>query len=178
MTSQPFTLRDLPKHETIKMMAQRYPDVDTHALSTYLILARVTTDLLMHLDDYLTHHQMSRGRFTVLAILNRTPDQPLNPCELADKSGVTRATMTGLLDGLEREGLIAREAVPADRRMLQVRLTQAGHTFLSDIMPEYFRLIRQLLSGISDEDKIQLSEILGRLAMTLPEIPRSQNCSS
>lgn len=171
MSTQPFTLRDLPKHETLKLLAERYPEIDAQAVSTYVMLARVATDILTHLDGYLTTHQMSRGRFTVLAILNRNPEQPLNPCELADKAGVTRATMTGLLDGLEREGFIARELVPADRRMLQVRLTPQGLQFVNSIMPNYFKLMREMMAGITEDEKQQLSTILNKLALNLPKLP-------
>ena len=47
-------------------------------------------------------------------ILNRNPEEGLNPSDLAAKCGVTRATMTGLLDSLERKRLIRRESDQAD----------------------------------------------------------------
>ena len=50
------------------------------------------------------------------ALLNRTPDEGQSPFDLARQSGVTRATMTGLVDGLERDGLVTRDRCPTDRR--------------------------------------------------------------
>lgn len=171
MSNQIYTLRDLPKDETFKLLAERYPEVDTHALSAYVLIARIGSDLVTHFDNYFAKHQVSRGRFTVLALLNRNPDQPLNPCDLADRAGVTRATMTGLLDGLEREGLVAREHVTGDRRMLQVRLTEGGLTLLGKILPGYYSLMRSLMGGINEEEKQLLSRILSKLISNLPGPP-------
>ncbi|HEX4062449.1 MAG TPA: MarR family transcriptional regulator [Streptosporangiaceae bacterium] len=47
---------------------------------------------------------------------------PLSPGELAQRAGLHPATMTGVLDRLERGGWVARERDPADRRAVIVRL--------------------------------------------------------
>ena len=50
----------------------------------------------------------------------------MSPSELGDRLIVARATVTGLLDSLERRGLVTRTANPADRRGLLVDITPAG----------------------------------------------------
>jgi DNA-binding MarR family transcriptional regulator len=98
-----------------------------------------------------------------MMILNRNPDQGLCPADLADKSGVTRATMTGLLDGLERDGLVAREGHLADRRMLMVRLTTKGREFLDKIVPGYLRKINDLMAPLTEQEKHTAADLLARL---------------
>ena len=93
-------LKDIPKYETLLAYSKRYPNVDPDSLEVYINLLRVASDVLEGLEDYYAVHGTSQGRFTVLALLNREPDEPLCPASLADRSGVTRATMTGLLQGL------------------------------------------------------------------------------
>jgi DNA-binding MarR family transcriptional regulator len=51
---------------------------------------------------------------------------PMSPSELGDRLIVTRATVTGLLDSLERRGFVLRSANPADRRSLVVEITPLG----------------------------------------------------
>jgi DNA-binding MarR family transcriptional regulator len=51
---------------------------------------------------------------------------PLSPSEIGERLIVTRATVTGLLDSLERRGLIVRSPNPADRRGLLIEITPAG----------------------------------------------------
>jgi DNA-binding MarR family transcriptional regulator len=50
----------------------------------------------------------------------------MSPSELGDRLIVTRATVTGLLDSLERRGFVLRSANPADRRSLVVEITPLG----------------------------------------------------
>ena len=93
-------LKDIPRYETLLAYSKRYPNVDPDALEAYFNLLRVASDVLEGLEQYYLMQGTSQGRFTVLALLNREPDKPLCPADLAERSGVTRATMTGLLQGL------------------------------------------------------------------------------
>jgi DNA-binding MarR family transcriptional regulator len=166
MAKQMYTLRDVPKYENIRATAARYPELEPASGAAYVLLLRVASDLLAATDDYLAGHDLSQGRFIVLMLLYRTPDLPQNPCELARKAGVTRATMTGLLDGLEREELISRKTVAEDRRMLHVALSLKGRKFLETVMPGYFRLIRTCMAGLSQAEKEQMIALLTKLGAT------------
>ena len=53
-------------------------------------------------------------------------DQRQRPCELAARVGVSRPTLTALVDGLERHGLLRRAPVPKDRRGILLEPTPAG----------------------------------------------------
>ena len=98
-------LKDLPTVEVLAKFAERYPDADITAVSGFLNLLRVATDLSVALDSCLSRHGLLQGRWWVLILLMREETVTSTPSTLADKAGVTRATMTGLIDGLERDGL-------------------------------------------------------------------------
>ena len=166
MAKQMYTLRDVPKYENIRAAAARYPELEPASAAAFVLLLRVASDMLAATDDYLATHELSQGRFIVMMLLYRVVEIPQNPCVLADKAGVTRATMTGLLDGLEREGYIARETAPDDRRMLEVKLTAKGRKFLEGVMPDYFRLIRRCMAGLSTSEKEQLIGLVTKLGAT------------
>jgi DNA-binding MarR family transcriptional regulator len=166
MAKQMYTLRDVPKYENIRAAAARYPELDPSSSAAFILLLRVASDFLAATDDYLAGHGLSHGRFTTLMLLYRTIDVPQNPCELARKAGVTRATMTGLLDGLEREHFITRKTVPADRRMLEVALSATGTAFLEKVMPGYFRLVRKCMGGLSQEEREGMIALLTKLGAT------------
>jgi hypothetical protein len=57
-----YTLRDIPKYETIKAHAARYPEVDPASSATCVLLLRVASDILAQVDDYLATHDLSQGR--------------------------------------------------------------------------------------------------------------------
>jgi DNA-binding MarR family transcriptional regulator len=78
--------------------------------------------------------------------------------------------MTGLIDTLERDGLANREHAPDDRRMMFVRLTRQGRTFLDGILPDYFRRIATLMSQLTGAERKTLVVLIGKIQQALPEI--------
>jgi DNA-binding MarR family transcriptional regulator len=165
-----FYLRDLPKYEAIRARAARYPEVDAGAVEAFLTLLRTGSDVLAALEKFLSAHGLSQGSWTVLMVLNRDPAIPLMPSDLADKCGVTRATMTGLLDGLERQQLLQREPEPSDRRTLRVRLTPAGIERLDGMTHDYYRRVAKLMGDLNDADKRLLSEMLVRVLANVGQV--------
>src|SRR5262249_40033687 len=143
-------LKDIPRYETLLAYSKRYPNVNPDSLEAYINLLRVASDVLEGLERYYATQGTSQGRFTVLALLNREPDKPLCPADLAERSGVTRATMTGLLQGLELDGLIKRTASLEDKRMSYVALTAKGRKYLDAVLPDLFRRLGQLMDGVSE----------------------------
>jgi len=156
-------LKDIPKYETLLAYSKRYPNVDPDALEAYFNLLRVASDVLEGLERYYSMHGTSQGRFTVLALLNREPDKPLCPADLADRSGVTRATMTGLLQGLEMEGLIKRTASSEDKRMSYVALTNKGRKYLDSVLPDLFGRLAQLMDGVTDKEGKSMVKLLEKV---------------
>ncbi len=165
-----FFLRDLPKYDAIRARATRYPEVDPGAVEAFLTLLRVGSDTLAAFEKYLASHKISQGSFTVLMLLNRNPAVGLNPSDLAAKSGVTRATMTGLLDGLERKKLIRRESAQADRRTILIRLNDKGAELLEGMLHDYYRRVALLMSDVSEDDKRRLSETLIKVSRNIEHV--------
>lgn len=153
-------LRDLPSAEILEKFAQRYPQADTTAIATFLHLLRVATDLSAALDECLSRHGLLQGRWWILILLMRESTLTSTPSLLADKAGVSRATMTGLLDGLEREGLVARVFDPQDRRSVSIRLTDSGQAKLDVVMPDYYRRLHDCMAGLDEAGRAQLQQAL------------------
>lgn len=160
-------LRDLPTPEILDKFAQRYPDADVSAVAAFLHLLRVATDLSAALDNCLSQHGLLQGRWWVLILLMREDDKTSAPSTLAEKAGVSRATMTGLLDSLERDGLVERIFDAADRRRVSIRLTPSGQAKLDQVMPDYYRRLRQLMAGFSEAERRELHGMLERLHQRL-----------
>lgn len=153
-------LRDLPTTEVLAKFAQRYPEADVSAISTFLYLLRVATDLSISLDECLRRHNLLQGRWWVLILLMREDTLTSTPSVLADKAGVSRATMTGLIDGLERDGLVARIYEPDDRRSVAIRLTAGGQSKLDGVMPDYYRRLSDCMAGLDEGARVQMQNIL------------------
>src|SRR5687768_9359223 len=156
-------LRDLPKYETLLAYSKRYRNVDPAAVEAYLNLLRVASDVLDATEEYFAEHGTSQGRFTVLCLLNRNPETPLCPADLADRAGVTRATMTGLLQGLEAEGLLKRTSSSDDKRMFYVELTPKGRRYLDNILPDWFRRVGELMEGVTEKERVTMLKSLEKV---------------
>jgi len=154
-------LRDLPTPEILEKFAERYPDADVTAISSFLYLLRVATDLTSALDTCLLKHDLLQGRWWVLILLMREDNLTSTPSILADKIGVSRATMTGLLDGLAQSGLVERVFAEQDRRSVQIKLTAIGQAKLDVVMPDYYKRLRQCMRGLDEAKRKQLVELLG-----------------
>lgn len=110
----------------------------------------------------LAPHQLSEGKFVLLFLLRERPEG-LSPHELAERSGVTRATVTGLLDGLERDDYLRRKAHETDRRKSRIILTAKGEAAAAALFDEHTRWIAHLFEDFTAEERQVLSGLLARV---------------
>ena len=163
-------LKEVPKYECLLESAKRYPELDPSATEAFLHLMRTSTELTEAFDALHASHNISHGRFIVLMLLNRDPEKPVNPADLADRASVTRATITGLIDTLERDGFVKREHTLDDRRMMLVRLTAEGRGYFDKILPDYFRQVASVMSHLTAADRKALVALMGKIQQELPAI--------
>lgn len=163
-------LKDLPTTGVLNKFAERYPDADITAISSFLHLLRVATDLSIALDTCLSKHGLLQGRWWVLILLMREDSCTSTPSELADKAGVTRATMTGLIDGLEQSGLVERVYNKSDRRSVQIHLTDAGQAKLDVVMPDYYQRLRLCMQGLNETQREHMHQMLDLINLGIPEL--------
>ena len=119
-----------------------------------------------------SHFQTTLPRFDLMAQLERAP-QGLKMSELSQRMMVTGGNVTGITDGLEREGLVVREMDTTDRRVFRVRLTADGQKQFRRMAAEHEQWVIGLLEGMSTRHKNQLVELLGELKVHLS--PPSQD---
>ena len=158
-----FELFDLPDRETLGRFQSRYPGLDAAALAPYLHLLRTAADVLAGLDGYLAGHGLSQRRFFVLILLARHPEG-LPVSALAAGTGVTCATMTGVLDTLVRDGLIARSASAQDRRQVVATATDKAADLLTAVLPGHYARVAATMGGLTVQEQAELSRLLGKIA--------------
>ncbi|MEN8150232.1 MAG: MarR family transcriptional regulator [Planctomycetota bacterium] len=113
---------------------------------------------------HLERHGLSKTRFSTLEALVHHPDRCLTPAELADRTGITRAAMTTVLDGLEKRGLVARERREGDRRLVHVRLTGKGAGFLEGILPDHYRGLCSIMKRLTATERETLTRLYDKIA--------------
>jgi DNA-binding MarR family transcriptional regulator len=103
-------------------------------------------------------------QFQTLRLLWERDGQPFK--DLAAAIGCTRPTMTGVVDTLEKNGLVRREPNPHDRRSVLVILTEMGKD-LEGCTPDLEHMYASCCSGLSELEFQQLGLLLERLDSTL-----------
>jgi DNA-binding MarR family transcriptional regulator len=98
----------------------------------------------------------------VLSIL-ADAGHPLPPHEIGERLIVTRATVTGLVDSLERRGYVRRAAHPEDRRSVLVSLTPDGRRAADAFRPVVHQYQRAWFEPLSEEERSTLLRLLGRI---------------
>lgn len=132
---------------------------DTNALYTLSIVTWVARIILRITDEHFAKLGLSQSKLAILIYLSSEPELQSSPSSLAKHCGVSRAAMTGLLDGLEQEGYVERNSHPSDRRALTVNLTPKGQEFLDCIAPQDQYRISELMSALSEVERQKLVEM-------------------
>lgn len=172
-----FLLRELPDQDCLGRLKARYPNMDSDSISTVMCLVRTANDVTEGFERFLAKHGLSHGRFAILMYLNRNPDTPVNQTHLAEAYGVSKATITGLIDGLERDQMVERLPDPADRRASLVRLAPAGCKFLAAFLPDHFQAVAELMAGLNAADQAKLMELLCRVRTSMDRlVGRGPSC--
>ncbi|MDA8436294.1 MAG: MarR family transcriptional regulator [Actinomycetales bacterium] len=110
-------------------------------------------------DQALRHHHLSRAGREALAVLEGA-GAPLSPTTIAQRLIVTTASVTSLLDTLERRGLVERRPDPADRRRLLVAITDEGRALVDQFLPEVVALQTAVMAQLSEPQRRQLIKLL------------------
>jgi DNA-binding MarR family transcriptional regulator len=87
---------------------------------------------------------------------------PLSPSALAKRAGLHPATMTGILDRLERGGWVVRERDPSDRRAVIVRAQRGSYDKIMRLYAGMNRSMNKLIAGYSDRELEVIADFLRR----------------
>lgn len=146
------------------------PDANVLATEAVMNTIRTADQLFDRIGRLLRPLNVSAAGGLVLGILRDRG--PMAPSELGERLIVTRATVTGLIDSLERRGFVRRLPHPADRRSLLVEITPAGLVVVQELRTLVHRHERDWMSVLSDDELRAYIELLHRiqdnLAATAP----------
>jgi DNA-binding MarR family transcriptional regulator len=113
-------------------------------------------------DRRLRAYGLSAGARQVLAVLDGDGGS-LSPTTIADRLIITTASMTSLLDTLQRRGLVQRAPDVEDRRRVVVTITAEGRRIIRSLLPEMLALQDEVAADLSPGDRAELVRLLSTL---------------
>ncbi len=114
-------------------------------------------------DRWAEQHDLSEGRLHLLFRLRRAPGHQLALHLLANVLDVSPRNVTGLVDHLEKDGLIERVPDSTDRRSIHARLTASALKRMDRLWKESTTSQVSILKGFSTEELSQFRDFCYRL---------------
>jgi DNA-binding MarR family transcriptional regulator len=116
---------------------------------------RITKELARRAD-------LTGPQLTVLKLLEGVGDISLS--ELSDRIRAQNSTVTGIIDRMEREGLVVRMRSTEDRRVVHIRLTDKGAKIADEIAVEPMEIFRSALESLTAGEMRELIKLLTKIA--------------
>jgi DNA-binding MarR family transcriptional regulator len=153
-----------PRIRDVLKRQGRTVDPGTEALAAVRILGK---KLHLTMERWAERFGLSEGRFQILLRLKHQPNGRFAMGELAEMLDVSPRTVTGLVDNLERDGLVKRVNDPDDRRSVYAELTDQGRERIETLWRETLGVQLALTHGLKASELIQLRHLCLRLIQAM-----------
>jgi DNA-binding MarR family transcriptional regulator len=153
-----------PRIREVLARQGRMVEPGTEALAAVRILGK---KLHLTMERWAERFGLSEGRFQILVRLKHQPDGRFTMGELAEMLDVSPRTVTGLVDNLERDGLVRRVDDPADRRSVYAELTDQGRERIETLWRETTVAQVALTRDLTNPELIQLRHLCLRLIQAM-----------
>jgi MarR family 2-MHQ and catechol resistance regulon transcriptional repressor len=156
--------------ERLKRMAESYAWVEGIASRTIIEFKKTHEMLEEVFENYFQEYDISDSKFNLLVILYNSSEKGLMLSEIGDRMLVTKANITGLIDRLEKQGLVKRIRDDTDRRKIQAVITKKGISFTEEVMRKYKEWSGDIMNILNDDEKSRLINIMSKLQKGLVQM--------
>lgn len=139
------------------------PDQSNLDLRLFRVWLKASKAIMENIIKDVESHNLSRENFMILELLYSKGPHPVQ--KISEIFSIPSGSITYVVDKLEKKSLVARQPNPNDRRASNVVLTEEGRTLFDEIFPKHVATISQNFSFITDDEKVQLIELLKRVGM-------------
>lgn len=156
--------RFIPTREMLEKDAKIVPAINPSSIIAMLRVLEAAVEIQHAIFDVLERdYQLSEGKLHVMIALHHEVDG-LAPSQLAERAGVTRATISAMLHRMTRDGLTYSFSDSNDGRAKKVCLTEKGRSFMEAVLPGHFLRITKLMRRLSEKEQEELIDLLKKVA--------------
>ncbi|CAB3394644.1 MarR family winged helix-turn-helix transcriptional regulator [Kyrpidia spormannii] len=158
----------LPEEIDILTRLTGFP-INVPAMITILNIWRASQRIRLKMErEVLSKYGLSWNGFSLL--YNLWIWGPMETRHLAKSMGLTRATVSSLVNTLEGKGLCKREVESRDRRLMRIVLTPSGERVMETLYPRFNEGESRIVQGLSDHQLGSLNRMLRRIILNLGPI--------
>ncbi|GAA1350658.1 MarR family winged helix-turn-helix transcriptional regulator [Saccharothrix algeriensis] len=140
------------------------PDVDTSPVAVLGRVARLARLVDREVKEFLARFDLEPGEFEVLTTLRRTGSvHGLTAGAFLNSALVTAGAITNRIDRMAAKGLVVRVPDAADRRVVRVRLTDAGRELVDSMLAEHMARHAKLLEPLDAPTRAVVADALRTL---------------
>jgi DNA-binding MarR family transcriptional regulator len=140
----------------------KHMTIDFEAMAVMSNLFRAASAVRNHFErNVLAQSRLSWTAFVVLWVTWIWA--PVETRVVAEESGVSKATLTGILKTLEKLDLAVRTRSETDGRLVEVTLTPAGTELMETLFPAFNRQEREVVSRVNPADRVAFADMLRAL---------------
>ena len=131
------------------------------SLAAFRRLTRTSLRIKRSIGSVFHQAGMTGAQFFTLI---RIPDEGIPITKLAARSWADPGNASGVVDRLEREGLVERRPANGDRRVVLVHATAAGRERIRALWPEYERRVQRVMAALDAAELNELNTLLEKLS--------------
>jgi MarR family transcriptional regulator, 2-MHQ and catechol-resistance regulon repressor len=130
-------------------------------MATVRELVRAYQAFDLYSDANIRSLGLTSPQFDVIATLGNTSGLLMH--QLAEKTLVTKGTLTGIVDRLEKKGLVRREVPEHNRRCFLIVLTDAGEALFETVFPNQISHLKASFEQLSAAELAEINQALQKL---------------
>ena len=143
------------------MNAKRHHKFDYRMSTNREALASIikTSSAILRLSDrFFAPFGTTDIQFNILMILKNAPKGGISQQALSEKLVVTKSNVVGLVDRMEKQGLVKRQPHPTDRRFNQIVISQKGGELVQKVEAHYDQEVDRMMAELSESEKKAIIE--------------------
>lgn len=143
-------------------VGRRHPEMPKQRVILIRLIAHVGRLLHDRVEDFLAGHGLNPASWSMLMMIYSSPEGTISPSRASDALCQSRAHMTRITDELTAAGWVERVPSAADRRSIDLRLTDAGSRLIARMLPLAWEYYLTQLPDVGEDELNHLESLLRR----------------
>jgi MarR family 2-MHQ and catechol resistance regulon transcriptional repressor len=141
--------------------------LEIHALSAFINLMRASGTVTASLQKEMDHDKLTASQFGILEALLHLG--PLYQGDLSKKMLRCTGSITSVVAGLEKKGMVLRTREDHDKRFVRVTLTPKGKKVIEEEFPKHVSAVVQRFGSLTFEELKELRRLCGKLGKSISQ---------
>jgi DNA-binding MarR family transcriptional regulator len=160
---KPSQLPSEPPPAVMAAVRSRFSGREQQAFAAVFVVRKAAQQMDNAVTEWMADSATTPARFQILMLLWTTRGRGVPHKEIVRALGVTRATVSGLMAALERDGLVTSTVAGDDRRSLLASLTPKGEAIVEKAIETNRARLRTAFTALSSDELTTLTALLERV---------------